>query len=94
MPAFPNGKPGVALGRGFDPDHRVDAGQGRGLLLELADKRGQGGWGTFDLDFHALGSVAHPAGQVVLPGQPVNKGPEADALHHAGHLESGAGQSL
>ena len=94
MPALPNGKPGAALGRGGATHHRLDLGQGRGLLLQLIDKPGQGGRRAFDLDFDALGSVAHPAGQMMQPGQPVDKGPEADALHHAGHLEPCAGQSL
>ena len=94
VPALPDGKAGAALGRGGATHHRIDTGQGRGLLRQLADKSGQRGWGAFDLDFDALGSVAHPAGQVVQPGQPVDKGPEADALHHAGHLQLFSGQSL
>ena len=94
MAALPNGKPGAALGPGGATHHRVDLGQGRGFLPELTDKSGQGGGRAFDLDFHALGSVAHPAGQVMQPGQPVDKGPEADALHHAGHRQPFSGQSL
>ncbi len=94
VPALPDSKAGAALGRGGATHHRVDTGQGRGLPRQLADKCGQGGRGAFDLDFDALGGVAHPAGQVMQPGQPVDKGPEADALHHAGYLEPFSGQSL
>ena len=68
MPALPNGKPGAALGRGGAAHHRLDPGQGRGLLLQLIDKPGQGGRRAFDLDFDALGSVAHPAGQTDAAG--------------------------
>ena len=60
-----------------------DAGQGRGLGLKRAGELVPGVVGSPHFDVHALAAVAHPTAERVGPGQAIDKGPEAHALHDA-----------
>ena len=72
--------------------HPLHPGQGRGLRQELAGKQVQVGRRPLHLDFHPPGGVAHPAREVVAPGQAVDKGAETHPLDQAGNLELAAGE--
>ena len=84
--ALQDGKAGLALGSASARLPPPRPGQSRGLVLRSGEQIPPGRRRAFHFDFHAGGGVADPAGQAMQPGQPVDEGPEADALHHAGDL--------
>jgi len=60
-----------------------DAGQGRGLRTQRPGERVPRGLRPPHLDVHPPAAVTHPTAKRVLPGQAIDKGPEAHALHDA-----------
>ena len=50
--------------------------------------------GALDLDEHAVGVVAHPAGQPQAGRQPVHERPEPDPLDHPGDPDPGPHQPV
>ena len=74
---------GFAGVRHRDARHRVHVRQRRRLRTQPLHERLDGR--ALDLDQHAVGVVEHEPRQPKLDREPVDEGPEPDALHDAGH---------
>ena len=74
-----DGRPGLYL---------VDAGEGRSLLPQLANEGLDRRAGSLNLALNFPGCISYPPGQPMAKCQPVDEGPEANALDDTRYVEA------
>ena len=87
--AFDDGKSVVSADRRRELGNLDDVGQGRLFVGKVVDKTVDATPRAFDNQHNAGGRVGHLTGKIVLPGQLVDKWPEADPLHNAVDRQTG-----
>jgi len=79
----------VGASRGWgDNINTSDAGQGRGFCFKVNEEILYAVLISIHLNLDISRGIAHPALQVVLMSQPVNKGSEANPLYYATYTNS------